>query len=274
MPLAANPLTREAAQQVRRGLVVDSNPASARMVAELLKTLGVGTINQEISGSGALLVCEQIEPQVIFTELTGPRLNGLEFVRNLRGSDLPCRKAPVVMFTAEATAATIIAARDSGVHEFLRRPFTLGQLAKRLEAVILHPREWVEAINYIGPDRRRFNSGDYKGPRKRLIDQPIPADAERIRQALQILKAAIAAIETQPAQALRSMQAQAKTLKTCAVSEANMRMTMAVSAFQRSLQTSVETGQLVRADIEAGAAGLWPYATEAAADDDLNMVEL
>jgi len=274
MPLAANLLTSEVAQHVRRVLVVDANPGSARMVAEFLKTLGVGSINLETSGSGAMRVCEQIEPQVIFTELSGPKLNGLDLVRKLRRGDLACRTAPVVMITAEATAAAIIAARDAGVHEFLRRPFTLGQLTKRIEAVMLHPREWIEAISYVGPDRRRFNSGDYKGPRKRLVDQPLPADAERIRQALQILKSAIAAIETQPAQALRSMQAQAAALKACAVSGANLKMTMAVSTFQRSLQMAVDTGRLVRGDIEAGSMGLWAFETSVVADDDTNMVEL
>ena len=111
MSNAANLLTSEVAQHVRRALVVDSNPASARLVAELLKTLGVGSISLETSGSAALAACERLEPQVIFTELTGPRLNGLDLVRKLRRSDLPCRTAPVVMITAEATAAAIIAAR-------------------------------------------------------------------------------------------------------------------------------------------------------------------
>ena len=270
-----NLLASEVAKQVRRALVVDSAPASARMVAELLKTLGVGAIHLETSGSGALRACEQLEPQVIFTELTGPRLNGLDLVRSLRRGDLACRKAPVVMITAGATAAAIIAARDCGVHEFLRRPFTLGQLAKRLEAVMLHPREWIEAISYVGPDRRRFNAGDYKGPLKRLADHPQPADAERIRQALTILKAAIPAIETQPAQALRSMQAQAAALKACAMAGANLRLTMAVAAFQRSLQASVDSGKLVRGDIESGAVGLWAFDTgEVVGDDMLNMLEL
>ena len=274
MSLSANLLTAEVASLARRVLVVDSNPGGARMVAEFLKTLGVGSISLETSGSGALHTCEQIEPQVIFTELSGPRLNGLDLVRKLRRSNLACRKAPVVMITAEATAAAIIAARDSGVHEFLRRPFTLGQLTKRLEAVMLHPREWVEAISYIGPDRRRFNSGDYKGPRKRLADHPQPAEAERIRQALQILRSAITAIDSEPAQALRSMQAQAAALKGCAMAGANLNMTMAVSTFQRSLQAVVDTGRMVRADIEAGAIGLWAFETGDPSRDDANMVEL
>ena len=274
MSLSTNLLTTDVAALARRVLVVDSNPPGARMVAEFLKTLGVGSISLETSGSGAMAACEHIEPQVIFTELNGPKLNGLDLVRKLRRSDLACRKAPVVMITAEATAAAIIAARDSGVHEFLRRPFTLGQLTKRLEAVMLHPREWVEAINYVGPDRRRFNSGDYKGPRKRLADHPQPADAERIRQALQILRSALAAIESEPAQALRSMQAQAATLKACAMAGANLKMTMAVSTFLRSLQAAVDTGRMVRADLEAGAIGLWAFETGEPALDDGNMVEL
>ena len=72
------------------------------------------------------------------------------------------------MVTAEATAAAILAARHAaGVHEFLRKPYTIKDVMRRLDAAILRQREWIEAVSYIGPDRRRFNSGDYVGPRKR-----------------------------------------------------------------------------------------------------------
>ena len=54
MSLSANLLTAEVASLARRVLVVDSNPGGARMVAEFLKTLGVGSISLETSGSGAL----------------------------------------------------------------------------------------------------------------------------------------------------------------------------------------------------------------------------
>jgi DNA-binding response OmpR family regulator len=274
MPYTNNLLASELARNVRRVLVIDANPASARMVAELLKTLGVVNITSETTGGAAMAACAQLDPEVMVTELSGPRLNGLELVKTLRRCDLACRKIPVIMITAEATASAILAARDAGVHEFLRRPFTMGQLTKRLEAVLLHPREWVEAISYVGPDRRRFNSGDYKGPRKRLADVTQPADAERIRQALQILTSAIAAIESDPAQALRSMQAQAATLKACGVAGANMNLTMAAAKLQRALQAAVDTGRLARADIEAGASDLWAFRTGEVGEDDGNMLEL
>ena len=65
---------------------------------------------------------------------------------------------------------SIKAARDSGAHEFLCKPFTAGHLFKRVENVALKPRLWIEAKMYVGPDRRRFNSGDFEGAKKRRAD--------------------------------------------------------------------------------------------------------
>ena len=89
------------------------------------------------------------------------------------------------MISGDATAAQILGARDAGVHEFMRRPYTMGDLQKRLEAVSGRPRDWIEAIHYVGPDRRRFNSADYKGPTKRRTDGPIKT--QKLSQALKII---------------------------------------------------------------------------------------
>ncbi len=88
----------------------------------------------------------------------------------LRRSTLDCRQAPIIVLSAEATAAAIKAARDAGAHEFLCKPFTAGALFKRVENVILKPRPWIEAKMYVGPDRRRFNSGEFEGDKKRRAD--------------------------------------------------------------------------------------------------------
>src|SRR5205814_7862660 len=71
-------------------------------------------------------------------------------------------------------------------------------ILRRLEAVALRQRDWVEAVNYVGPDRRRFNSGDYQGSLKRRSDTPATPDSERMAQALKILRSAINAIGTDP----------------------------------------------------------------------------
>jgi DNA-binding response OmpR family regulator len=153
------------------------------------------------------------------------------------------------MVTATATANAILAARDAGVHEFLRKPYTAKDLLRRLEAVTLRPRDWIEAVQYVGPDRRRFNSGDYTGPLKRRSDGKSTSDEARILQALKILKSAVAAVDADPTQALRSMLAQATELQRLAVITGDKKLTVATTDFQRYLALSAERGVLIPTDI-------------------------
>ncbi len=247
------------AAQLQRVLIVDPSLAPARLLADLLKQHGAKYVHVEASGRGAMEACQAIQPQMIFTELNGPNLDGLAFVRDLRQSGLACRKAPVTVVTADATAATITASRDSGVHEFLRKPFTMKDLTRRVEAVSLKSRPWVEAVRYVGPDRRRFNSADYQGPRKRTSDASAPTTADRTNQALKILRSAIDAIDTNPTQALRAMHAQASDLRAVAIETCDVKLAGAAGALQATLQTASTSGRLTREDLEAGASQLWAF---------------
>lgn len=196
---------------MQRVLIVDAQAASAKLLADLIRDICQCQIWTAADLSRGLMVAQGVEPHIAFVD-HGPGLDGLAFTRALRRGDLDCRKAPVVMFSSEATAAVIIGARDAGVHEFLRKPFTIKDLTRRLEAVATRPRDWVEGVGYVGPDRRRFNSGDYSGPLKRRVDHAETPDEARVMQALRILKAALAAVEVDPRQALRAMTAQADAL--------------------------------------------------------------
>ena len=257
------------ASHLQRVLIVDSQAAPARLLGDLLKELGAKFVHVEATGKGAMEACPAIQPQMVFTELAGPGLDGLAFVRELRDSGLACRKVPVTVVTADATAQTITASRDSGVHEFLRKPFTIKDLTRRVEAVTLKPRPWVEAVHYIGPDRRRFNSAEYQGPRKRKSDSEAPTIADRVGQALKILRAAIDAIDTNPAQALRAMMAQVADLQAVAVETNDIKLAEALVTLQSTLRNAAASGKLTRADLESGASGLWgfkaPEAAKAAA---------
>jgi len=246
--------------QLQRVLIVDPSTPGARLLADLLKLRGARLVQIEATTGAAMTACRAIEPQMVFTELSGPGLNGLDLVRELRRSSLGCRKSPVIVVTSEATAATITASRDAGVHEFLRKPFTVNDLSKRLEAVTLKSRPWVEAVQYIGPDRRRFNSADFDGERKRKSDgEGPPAPADRVSQALKILRSAIDAIESDPLQALRSMQAQVAELNAVALETMNVDLARAVFMLQQNLKQAAMNGRLSRTDFEACAVPLWAF---------------
>lgn len=249
------------AAHLQRVLIVDPTP-SARLLSDLLKELGARSIHVDGTGKGAQEACRAIQPQMIFTELNGPQLDGLAFVKAVRHSTWACRMAPITVVTGDATAQTIMASRDAGVHEFLRKPFTMKDLMRRVEAVTLKSRPWVEAVHYVGPDRRRFNSGDYQGVRKRKSDGRAPTQGERVGQALKIMRSAIDAVETHPQQAVRAMMAQAAELQTVAIELNDVHLAGAVAQLHTMISSAVSSGRLTRANLEAGAAALWAFKTE------------
>ena len=228
---------------MQRVLIVDPATASARLLADLMRNIAPVQLWNAVTTRKGLEAARQVNPQLIFVELAGGDVDGIEFARQLRRSDAACRMAPIIMITATATAGAILAARDAGVHEFLRKPYTAKDLLRRLEAVTLHPRDWVEAVQYVGPDRRRFNSGDYTGPRKRRSDAVTPDD-QRIAQALKIVRSAIPAISSDPAQAMRALLAQMVELQRGAATTKNAKLAAAVVEFQRYLAQAAQTGAL------------------------------
>jgi len=268
MIFAGTKSSRQLAPLLQRVLLLDSSQANGRMMAELVKDLGASRIHTEIAEAQAMETCRHLEPQLIIIEWSGPMFEGLRFTKNLRRSGLACRMVPVIMVTAEATAGAILGARNAGVHEFLRKPFTIRDLSRRVEAVMLNRRDWIEAVNYIGPDRRRFNSGEYKGPRKRRSDTTGQEEQGRIEQALRILKSALAAIESDPMQARRSIQAQAADLHAIAMRLNDMKLMNAAAPLRRALIGVGDNGPLSRPALEAASASLWAFMPDTEQDKE------
>jgi response regulator RpfG family c-di-GMP phosphodiesterase len=253
------------APMLRKALVIDPAPASARLLGDLLRNISQGQIYTASTNKRGMELAAQVDPQVVFVELSGAGVDGVEFARKFRRSDVLCRQAPIIVVTATATAQSIMAARDAGVHEFLRKPYTAKELVRRLEAVTLRQRDWVEAVQYIGPDRRRFNSDDYTGPLKRRSDNKASTDSQRILQALRIIKSALTAIDSDPSQALRALRAQAGDLQRVAVAISDMSLATEAADLQRFLLASAQAGVLDPAETASLAA---PLLVRLPADDD------
>ena len=220
---------------LQRVLVVEPAAATARLTADLIKAMGAGEVRIVARSSQGFDVAETFQPQLIITELDGTHVDGVLFTRRIRRSRLGCRQAPVIVVSADSTAEKIKACRDAGAHEFLKKPFSAGDLLKRIENVSLKPRRWVEAVIYVGPDRRRFNSGEYKGPRKRRSDgaETPPTPAERVQDALKVLRSALLHAEQDPAQAERSIRAQLEELSAVALRAGDPRLVHAVADLDR-----------------------------------------
>ena len=227
----------------RPAVIVDPDRSTVELVRSLLltvrkfRTLGAPDIMT------AWNVLGQIEPRVLFIAHAPPLLNAPQLTRELRRSDLISRKVPVVMLAADPTESQIMAARDAGVHEVLRKPFTLTDLMLRVDTVLKKPRDWVEGVGYVGPDRRRFNSAQFAGQRRRRHDkEALSPENARIGQALKIMKVAIEAIDSDPRQALRALRVQADELQEAAIAMADFALAGAAKTLKTYLDTAVERG--------------------------------
>ncbi len=154
-------------QQMKRVLILEENPAYARMLADMLRILGSEVIQVESDDRKAMSLVADLEPQLILTEFRSAKIDGIAFTKELRRSDLKCKQTPVIMVKADLTPGQLTEARNAGVHEMMSKPFAWQDLLKRLQNVLFKPRDWIEVMTYTGPDRRRFNTGEYGGQKKR-----------------------------------------------------------------------------------------------------------
>ena len=152
-------------------LVVDDNRHIRSLVRSLLRVLGARHIEEATDGADAYARLGTYAADVIICNWQMSPMDGLEFVRLLRtDTDSPNPFVPVIMLTAHTEAKRVVEARDAGVTEFLGKPISAHQLYSRIRAIIKHPRPFVRAKSYVGPDRRRRQDPDFKEPERRTQD--------------------------------------------------------------------------------------------------------
>lgn len=162
----------EAAFALRSALIVDDNTFMRRLVRSLLRQFGFESIHEACDGSDALCAVGTHRFDVVVCDWMMEPTDGYDFVRSLRRHPDPSvRTVPVVMLTAVAEQAKVMAARDVGVTEYLVKPVSSGKLRARVIAALTRPRPFVACAGYVGPDRRRRDAPDARARRRRLTDR-------------------------------------------------------------------------------------------------------
>lgn len=150
-------------------LVVEDTPPMRKLIVSVLESLGVGKLYEADSGeSGYDAFCRH-RPDIVIADWHMLPRSGIELTKEIRNNPLsPDRMAPVILVTGYSALSRVAEARDAGVTEFLVKPFSANDLAKRLAYVINKPRDYIDAQAYFGPDRRRRENPDFPGPERRL----------------------------------------------------------------------------------------------------------
>jgi len=165
-----------------RILVIEDNHPMLEICKTLLLTFGVGEVLTAKNGDeGFRIFCKE-NPDLIIADWMMEPTDGISMTRRIRNDALsPNHFVPVILMTGFSEKKRVFQARDSGVTEFLVKPFTARDLYKRISQIIERPRQFIRSEEFFGPDRRRKADPIYKGPLKRDSDSTA-ISAQEIRK--------------------------------------------------------------------------------------------
>lgn len=152
-------------------LVLEPSRYFRGLMTGMLRQFGFPKPHQAETPEDAFDLLRYHRMDIMFAELAYPPDGiepGLAFVRKVRRSaEVDDPTLPIVAVTGHAEREQVLAARDAGITEFLAKPLSPDTLFHRVALVVDHPRPFVRADGYVGPDRRRFVHYEYDGPERR-----------------------------------------------------------------------------------------------------------
>ncbi|MEZ5840672.1 MAG: response regulator [Hyphomicrobiales bacterium] len=149
-------------------LVADDNTHMRRIVRSLLHGFGVREVMEAEDGANALELFNTHTPDIVVVDWAMPIIDGLELTRLIRNPSSNANPyVPIILLTGHAERRRVIEARDAGASEFLAKPISAKSLYVRVVSTVVNPRPFVRTKSYFGPDRRRFDNPNYKGPERR-----------------------------------------------------------------------------------------------------------
>jgi two-component system, chemotaxis family, chemotaxis protein CheY len=110
-------------------LIVDDSAVMRKIVERSLRQAGIelDKVLEADSGATALSVIQQNIPDMIFSDVNMPTMDGIEFIRQLQGVE-SAKGVPVVMITTEGSQTRVMEALSLGAQGYIRKPFTPDQV--------------------------------------------------------------------------------------------------------------------------------------------------
>jgi len=112
-------------------LVIDDEHSIIDAIRIGLRLQGF-TVDGARAGLAGLEMAQRVRPDVIVLDVMLPELDGLSVCRRLRATS----DVPIILLTARDEVEDRILGLDSGADDYLIKPFSVGELAARVRAVL------------------------------------------------------------------------------------------------------------------------------------------
>ena len=114
--------------------IIEDEPSIIQLVQHNLEKEGF-IVSSSINGNNGLKELKKFEPHLLLLDWMLPDLSGIEICKNIR-KDIKLKSLPIIMLTAKGEEEDKIKGLDSGVDDYLTKPFSFNELLARIKAVL------------------------------------------------------------------------------------------------------------------------------------------
>jgi len=115
-------------------LIVDDYKTMIRIIRNLLKQLGFANVDEAGDGSAALNMMRGKDYGLVISDWNMEPMTGYELLREVRADDRLSR-TPFIMVTAESKTDNVVAAKKTGVNNYIVKPFNAATLKAKIDAI-------------------------------------------------------------------------------------------------------------------------------------------
>ncbi|MDR2105360.1 MAG: response regulator [Deferribacteraceae bacterium] len=112
-------------------ITVDDSSTMRRIIKNTLQKIGFSNVLEAGNGLEALELMSKQSVDMIITDWNMPEMDGLTYVKAVRGKD-QFKETPILMITTEAAKEDILTALRSGVNNYVVKPFTPDTLQEKV----------------------------------------------------------------------------------------------------------------------------------------------
>ena len=123
-------------QQSLRVLVAEDESLIRMDVVATLSEAGFEVVGEASDGEEALLLAEQMKPDVVVMDIKMPKLDGISAAEKLSEA-----KIPVVLLTAFSQTELVARATEAGAMAFITKPFKPADLIPAIQIAIARSEE-------------------------------------------------------------------------------------------------------------------------------------
>jgi two-component system phosphate regulon response regulator PhoB len=114
--------------------IIEDEPSIIQLVQHNLEKNGF-IVSSSLNGNDGLKELKKFQPDLLLLDWMLPDFSGIEICKNIR-KDNSFKNLPVIMLTAKGEEEDKIKGLDSGVDDYLTKPFSFNELMARIKAVL------------------------------------------------------------------------------------------------------------------------------------------